>query len=76
MKLARAVVFSAVFGLVGLGAVLFFGEPGDLLVCPQPFWPGHSFGVCCSWVCRFCAAGCEFSCWRGRSATGCGYRVR
>ena len=30
MKLARAVVFSAVFGLAGLGAVLF-GEPGDLL---------------------------------------------
>ena len=31
MKLARAVVFSAVFGLTGLGAVLVFGEPSDLL---------------------------------------------
>ena len=29
--LARAVVISAVFGLVGLGAVLVFGNPGDLL---------------------------------------------
>ena len=31
MKLARAAVISAVFGLIGLGVVLFFGKPGDLL---------------------------------------------